>query len=157
MASQPISDQDSVTADIHVAAPAERVFAAITDPKQVGLWWGDCSMYRANKWQTDLRKGGKWRTDGKGADGREFYVGGEYLEIDPPRLLVHTWVSSYMPEKTIVRWELTPEKGGTRVVVHHSGFAGNVEQAKSHGQGWFRVLGWMQGYVDRGETVDTRP
>ena len=39
----------------------------------------------------DVRPGGKWRSDGIGADGKEFYVEGEYLEVVPPRLLVHTW------------------------------------------------------------------
>ena len=30
---------------------------------------------------------------GTGADGTSFRVDGEYLEVDPPRLLVHTWIA----------------------------------------------------------------
>jgi hypothetical protein len=43
------------------------------------------------------------------------------------------------------------------VKIRHSGFAGNIAAAQGHGQGWIRVLGWMQAFVEKGETVDTRP
>jgi hypothetical protein len=46
---------------------------------------------------------------------------------------------------------------GTAVRIIHSGFAGDVQDANDHGEGWKRVLGWMQGFVERGETVDARP
>jgi hypothetical protein len=45
---------------------------------------------------------------------------------------------------------------GTLVKIHHSGFAGHPDAAKGHSQGWTRVLGWMQAFVETGETVDTR-
>ena len=107
---------------------------------------------------------------GVGADGTKFRVEGEYLEIDPPRLLVHTWVSSYGgPPKTIVRWELKsrdihglqssgPRRmgAGTVVKLRHEGFAGHAESCAAHGQGWIRVLGWMQAFIETGETVETR-
>jgi uncharacterized protein YndB with AHSA1/START domain len=96
-----------------------------------------------------------------GADGKAFHVEGEYLEVDPPRLLVHTWVGSYDPTKTVVRWELEPQTvnalhpsgpkksgTGTLVRVTQSGFARNLESAKSHGEGWKRVLGWLEAFVE---------
>ena len=90
--------------------------------------------------------------------------------MDPPRLLVHTWVPSYDNlGNTIVRWELEaqdvhalhqqgPHKVGTGTLVRirHSGFGGNVESAKGHGAGWKRVLSWMQVFVEEGKTVETR-
>ena len=45
---------------------------------------------------------------------------------------------------------------GTFVKIRHEGFAGNLAQAKSHGDGWIRVLGWMQTFVEEGKTIDTR-
>jgi uncharacterized protein YndB with AHSA1/START domain len=33
-------DQNSVVGEIFIAAPPERVFQAISDPKQMPLWWG---------------------------------------------------------------------------------------------------------------------
>ena len=37
-------DQDLIMAEIHIAAPPERVFVAISDPSQVGQWWGQAGM-----------------------------------------------------------------------------------------------------------------
>lgn len=163
-------DQDTILAEIHIAAPPTRVFQAITDPTQMPQWWGQQGMYRITDWKADLRPGGKWSSVGVGADGTSFRVDGEYLQIDPPRLLVQTWIASWSgSRKTIVRWELEPESvhglhpngprragTGTVVKIRHSGFAGNLDAAKDHSQGWQRVLGWMQGFVEKGETIDTR-
>ena len=164
-------DQDTVFAEIFVAAPPERVFQAITDPSQVTQWWGHKDMYRTTEWHSDLRPGGKWTSMGVGADGSQFRVEGEYLEVDPPRLLVHTWKPSWAADlpRTVVRWELEPrgvhglqhggpQKVGTGTVVRvrHSGFAGNVQQATSHGEGWKRVFSWMQLFLEKGQTIETR-
>lgn len=148
---------DAVVSEIEIAAPPERVFQAITDPLQLLQWWGNPSKYRLSKWECDLRPGGKWRSEGKNVGGESFEVGGEYLEVDPPRLLVYTWVASWDDWlKTEVRWELTPSQGGTLVRVRHSGFAGQPEKAKGYEGGWPGVLAWMQSYVERNETVDMR-
>ena len=163
-------DKDAVEAEVFIAAPPERVFQAITDPNQMPLWWGQEGLYRVTKWKADLRPGGKWQSDGVGADGTSFRVEGEYLEIDRPRLLVHTWVASYSGTlKTVVRWELEPRSvhglqhsgpqkvgTGTLVKMRHEGFAGNSESACRHADGWKRVLGWMLAFVEEGSTVDTR-
>jgi uncharacterized protein YndB with AHSA1/START domain len=160
-------DQNAVVAEIFIAAPPTRVFQAISDPNQLPQWWGQPGLYRVTKSTMDLRPAGKWRSDGIGADGKAFYVEGEYLEVDPPRLLVHTWIGSYSgPMKTIVRWELEPHTvhglhpsgpkksgTGTLVRVRQEGFAGNLEFATSHGEGWKRVLGWLEGYLERGENA----
>lgn len=150
--------QDTVEVDVFIAAPPERVFQAMTDPRQLVQWWGQAGMYRVTNMHADLRVGGSWRSEGVGADGKSFHVEGEYREVDPPRLFVYTWRSSYSagPE-TLVRVETIPEGNGTRVRVRHSGFGADLEGATSHGNGWIRVLGWMQAYVERNETADSRP
>ena len=120
-------DNDAVLAEVFIAAPPERVFQAITDPQQMPLWWGQQGLYRVTEWKADVRPGGHWRSDGVGADGRKFSVEGEYLEVDPPRLLVHTWIASYSPAlKTVVRWEL--EARG----VHNLQHAGSKESRDGH-------------------------
>ena len=68
--------------EIFIAAPPERVFQAITDPKQAPLWWGQKGMYRITEWKGDVRPGGKWSSAGIGDDGTKFRVDGEYLEVD---------------------------------------------------------------------------
>jgi len=162
-------DQNAIVAEIFIAAPPARVFQAISDPAQLPQWWGQSGMYRVSKSTMDLRPGGKWRSDGVSQDGNTFYVEGEYLEVDPPRLLVHTWTGSFHPGQTIVRWELAPHtvhglhpggprKSGTGTMLRilHEGFAGNFESATEHTEGWKRVLGWLEAYAENGETVDTR-
>jgi uncharacterized protein YndB with AHSA1/START domain len=156
-------DQDTVVAEIFIAAPPARVFQAISDPTQLPKWWGQDGMYHVTKSIMDVRPGGRWRSEGVGADGKTFWVEGEYLEVDPPRLLVHTWNSSYgNPVQTVVRWELEsqsvhglhpggPKKAGTGTLVRvrHSGFAGDVEDVTNHGEGWKRVLGWLNEFVEK--------
>src|SRR6267143_5361172 len=100
-------DQNTIVAEIYIAAPPARVFEAITDPEQAARWWGQTGVYRITERRADLRPGGMWFNAGVAADGTAFHVEGEYLEIDPPRLLVHTWLPSWTgPLKTVVRWEL---------------------------------------------------
>lgn len=155
-------DKNAVIADIFISAPPARVFQVISDPNQLPKWWGQDGLYHVTKSTMDIRVGGKWRSEGVGADGRTFYVEGEYLEVSPPTRLVHTWVSSYDTSKTVVYWELEaetvnalhpsgPKKSGTgtRVRVRQEGFGANVESAKSHGEGWKRVLGWLEAYVTK--------
>ena len=164
-------DQDKITAEIFIAAPPERVFPAITDPQQMPKWWGQQGMYRITEWTGDLRPGGKWTSLGVGADGVSFRVEGEYLEVDPPRLLTYTWIASWSSAlQTTVRWELAPHAvhglqhsgpqkvgTGTMVKLRHEGFASAPKEALNHAQGWTRVLAWMQAFVEKGETLDTRP
>jgi len=163
-------DNNTVLAEIFIAAPPDRVFQALTDPKQMSQWWGQKGLYRVMEHKADLRPGGKWSGTGVSADGKPFQVDGEYLEIEPPRLLVYTWNPSFAHLlKTTVRCELEPRDvhglqhsgphrvgTGTLVKIRQEGFAGNLEQAQGHSRGWTLVLGWMQAYVERGETVDTR-
>lgn len=164
-------DNDAILAEIFIAAPPARVFEAISDPKQTAQWWGQKGLYKLTKTESDVRPGGAWVSSGVGEDGKEFSVSGKYLEVDPPRLLVHTWNPSYSDlRETIVRWELEPHDvhglhgsgthrvgTGTMVRVRHSGFSGNIPAAQGHGEGWKRVLGWVQAFVEREETVATRP
>lgn len=152
-------DQDAIQAEVHIAAPPERVFQALTDPRQLLEWWGQPGMYRCTHWSTDVRPGGQWSSKGvSDRDGKPFDVGGEYLEVDPPRVLAYTWIASWTGDlKTVVRWELEPASGGTLVRLRHSGFAQAPEQAKNHYEGWQHVIGWMQAFVEKGTTVGDRP
>lgn len=160
MATMAIShDQDAIQAEIHIAAPPERVFQALTDPRQLMQWWGQKGMYHHTDWKGDVRPGGQWRSEGvSDTDGSPYHVSGEYVDVDPPRAVSYTWVANWSgPLKTLVRWDLEAASGGTVVRLRHSGFAGAPAAAKGHYEGWQRVIGWMQAFVEKGETVATRP
>lgn len=124
MATATIShDQDAIEAEVYIAAPRERVFQALTDPRQTVQWWGQKGMYHHTGWKADLRPGGEWRSDGvSDVDGKPYHVGGEYLEIDPPRTVSFTWIASWSgPAKTLVRWISRSPAKGRRLVCATAG------------------------------------
>ena len=150
------SDSDEIVSEIHIAAQPDRVFEALVDPEQVVKWWGQNGIYRCTEFAADVRTGGKWHSAGVGPDGGRFEVTGEFLEVDPPRLLSYTWIASWTGDvKTTVQWELAPTNQGTLVRIRHSGLAAHPEVAQSY-RGWPRMLGWLQTFLETGETVDGR-
>lgn len=154
--SQVTPDNDAVITEIEIAAPPERIFQALVDPRQVLLWWGQSGMYRCREFTSDTRPGGAWRSSGQGMDGGPFNIFGEYLEVDPPRALAYTWVASWTGDaKTIVSWELEPTATGTLVRIRHSGLAAHPGLAESY-RGWPMILGWIRSYLETGETVESR-
>ena len=136
--SQITPDQDAIVTEIEIAAPPERVFAALTDPAQLMLWW--VGTPKGALWEMDARPGGKWRYEladpsrKKVLNGvRDFKAHGEITEFDPPRVLAYTWPST-------ARWELSATSTGTRVKVTHSGLANEPMVRKDYAGGWPGVL-----------------
>src|SRR5262245_2304920 len=136
-----------VLARVEIAASPDRVFRALTT-EELLKWWGADGVYRTTKFAIDPPPGGQWRTEGVGADGTNFHVEGQVLEIDPPRRLVQTWKPSWGEGAvTTLTYSLEPIDGGTRVTVRHTGFGGRPQLCEGHGQGWERVLGWLGAYL----------
>jgi uncharacterized protein YndB with AHSA1/START domain len=139
-----------VLATVEIAVPIERVFRALTNPRELMQWWGSPETYRAHAWEADFRVGGNWRVDGKGADGHPYAVYGRFLEIEAPRRVVQTWQHDWdanHPE-TKLTYTLDDIPGGTRVTVRHEGFLKGSEACSNHARGWERVLGWLEGYLE---------
>jgi uncharacterized protein YndB with AHSA1/START domain len=110
-----------IVASIEIAAPPERVFQALAS-KEVCAWWVRPGVFDTREWTGDVRVGGRWRASGIG-HGRPYVIEGEFLEVDPPRKLVHTWHGVGAPgAPTTVTYLLEPVDGGTRVTLRHSGF-----------------------------------
>lgn len=149
-------DNNVVSCEIFVAAPRERIFEALTDPKQAVRWWGQNDRYHLSEFIMDPKVGGRWATAGGSIKMGDINVHGEFLEVEPPRRLAYTWISSWLPKTTKVLWELEAQNGGTLVKLTHTGFAGDVEQTTNHSHGWSLVLAWLQAYAERGETVASR-
>ena len=137
-----------IKAEIELAVPPERVFRSLTDSSELAAWWGADEMYRTTDWVIDLRPGGKWSTLAIGTDGTKSTVGGEYLEVDPPRRLVYTWKPSWDDfAETTVRYDLEPIPSGTRLLVTHTGFGDRTQSAAGTGEGWKRVLEWLADFI----------
>jgi uncharacterized protein YndB with AHSA1/START domain len=108
---------------VEIAAPPERVFEALTDPRELGTWWSDDDTQRTDC-ASDPRPGGSWHVRTFGPDGTEQVFAGEYLVGEPPSRLVQTWRATDDAESSIVRYDLEPvEVGGsdgTRLTVTHN-------------------------------------
>jgi uncharacterized protein YndB with AHSA1/START domain len=93
--------------------PIEEVWAAVTDPKQIEVWF-------MAKVRRDDSPGGSLEMDhpnGVRATGR-------VLEWRPPRVYEYEWNLPAGPnrpegEASIVRWELSPADEGTLLVLSH--------------------------------------
>ena len=133
---------------VEIAAPPERVFHALTDPAEVQTWWGSPELYRVTRWTADVRAGGAWKSEGVSVDGEPFSVEGEFVEVDPPRLLVQTWRPAWDSfHTTTIRYHLDPIPGGTRLTLRHDGFADRTASCDDHAEGWERVLGWLGAHL----------
>jgi uncharacterized protein YndB with AHSA1/START domain len=135
-----------VRATIDIDAPPDVVFAALVEPEQLAAWWGG-GEYRTFDWKLDLRPGGQWSVQTHGAGGAGS-VRGEYLEVDPPRRLVYTWLPSWEDfQRSVITLEVRATETGSRVTVVHEGFVGRPEACEGHAMGWDKVLGWLGGFV----------
>ncbi|MGA8431908.1 MAG: SRPBCC domain-containing protein [Candidatus Sulfotelmatobacter sp.] len=149
-------DDDSITTEIDIAAPAERIFQALTSAEELSRWFTNPSC-PVKLWQMDARVGGVYGYETEkgtvvvnGVSGFECH--GEILEIDPPRILVYSWIANWHHDKnlrTIVRWELTPYPGGTHVKVTHSGLANEEAARKDYSGGWPGVVEMLKKFVEK--------
>jgi len=136
-------DLDAVVSEVDIAAPPERVFAALTDAEQCKRWakGGSCQL---TLWEIDPRPGGKWRFVSRDPASNNYFIHhGAILEMNPPRLLVYSWFANWHlhPEQqTVVRWELTPTATGTKLKVTHSGLAHDAKAREGYRGGWPGLL-----------------
>ena len=149
------SGNDAVVTEIQIAAPPERVFQALTDARQLERWFTNSSC-PAKIWEMDPRLGGRYRylTEKSSVDVNgvnQFECTGEILELDPPRLLVYSWIANWHDDKsrrTVVRWELFPASTGTRVKVTHSGLSEENIARKDYSGGWPGVLEQLKRFTE---------
>jgi uncharacterized protein YndB with AHSA1/START domain len=124
-------------------APAAEVFRWWTEADRLCEWMSPVGTVEA---QVDLRVGGALRIVMRG-EGTVIEHFGEYIEIDPPRRLVFTWVSPFTgAEPSLVTLELEPEGAdATRLLLVHSRLPESV--AKSHRDGWGTMLDRLSGQL----------
>ncbi|MBV8732666.1 MAG: SRPBCC domain-containing protein [Acidobacteriia bacterium] len=144
----PTIANDTIVQQIVIKAPAERIFEALTDAAERTRWWGSEGRFQTTHTESDLRPGGKWMMRGNGIGGRPFTVRGEYRQIEPPRLLIFTWLPDWQEDafETLVRFDLTENNGITAVRLTHSGLA--TESSRLSHKGWPQILTWLQAYCE---------
>lgn len=139
---------DTIQRDISIAAPIERVWAALTEEKHVKEWFGDSAA------EIDLRPGGAilfgWTEHGNHL--------GRVEVVEPPHRFSYRWArpAGTEPEpgnSTLVEFTLSEQGGGTLLRVVESGFTTlNEDQAKAvaeNTQGWHAELDELREYVER--------
>jgi uncharacterized protein YndB with AHSA1/START domain len=111
-----------ILASVEIAAPPARVFEALAS-KEIIEWWVRPGVFDTREWTGDVRAGGRWEASGIG-NGQRYTLEGEFLEVDPPRKLVHTWhrAGAQTPPSTVT-YLLEPIAGGTRITLRHSGLS----------------------------------
>ena len=126
--------EGSIVASVEMAATPERVFQALASPEVVD-WWVNPGVFDTREWSGEVRVGGQWRASGV-ARGQPYRLEGKFLEVDPPKKLVQTWHAAGAPgTPSTVTYLLEPIKGGTRLIVHHTGLAA-PDQQNNVGAGW---------------------
>lgn len=127
-----MAEPRAVEVTVYIAAEPATVFPYFTDPARYVQWMGRTAILHPVP-------GGTYRVGMR--DGVEAI--GEFLEIDPPRKVAFTWGWSHQPAvppgSTRVVVTLTPEDGGTRVVLRHYGLPDD-QHRPGHHQGWTTYL-----------------
>jgi len=105
------------------AASPELGYRALTEPEYLTRWWGPRRL-EVVECSVDLRVGGAWRIVHRAPDGMEFGFHGEFLELDPPRRRVGSFVYEGAPDHEAVEsFVLEAVEGGTMLTsraVHDS-------------------------------------
>jgi uncharacterized protein YndB with AHSA1/START domain len=112
----------SVTIDQFIAAAPARVWTAVTTPEGLANWWvpGNIEATVGHEFLLEMPGWGN--------------VACQVLEVDPEHVIAYTFADWSL------RWTLTPEGAGTRLILEHSGFDLDNPQHKfafdSMGPGW---------------------
>jgi uncharacterized protein YndB with AHSA1/START domain len=139
----------SILANVEVAAPPDRIFRALASD-QIVQWWVRPGVFDTREWTGDVRIGGRWRASGLGKRG-PYVLEGEFIEVDAPRKLVHTWHGAGVPgPPTTVTYTLEPTGNGTRVTLRHSGFSVREVCANT-------AVGWETSFERLAEVLHETP
>ncbi len=114
---QPPGDGETAVVERWIAAAPETIYPLLTSAEGWTLWQG-------TEAEIDAQPGGTFRVNVLGNG----FVSGEFLEVQPDRRLVFTWgwegpapMLPVAPGESRVEFELSPERGGTRLrITHHA-------------------------------------
>jgi uncharacterized protein YndB with AHSA1/START domain len=141
-----MSETRTATTSIVLHAPAAKVWEALTRPELIKQYLFGTEV------TTDWRAGSRITYRGVW-EGKPYEDKGQILEIVPEKRLVSTFWSalSGLPDRPenyqTVRYELSPEQGGTRLTIIQDNNA-SEEDAKHAEGNWHMVLEGLQKVVE---------
>jgi len=125
----------SLTLKRRLNAPAEKVYAAWTDPEKIIRWFGPDSG-PVTKADIDLRVGGGFTIAFNTEDGEHHEVGGVYREVVPNEKLVFTWAWHTMKEReSLVTVSIRRDGEGSLLTLLHEKFFDEAAR-DGHSRGW---------------------
>ncbi len=108
-------------AGVYLPVAPERAFQALVGPEVVS-WWVNPGVFDTREWTADVRVGGRWRAAGVGR-GKPYALEGEFVVVEPPQKLVHTWRSVGGPaQDSTVTYLVDLVPGGSHLTLRHEGF-----------------------------------
>src|SRR5262245_36608879 len=117
-------------------APAQAVFDVWTSEEVMRRWWHAEHDWETTVAEVDLRVGGTVRVVMRDPhNDAEYGGGGQYLEIDPPRRLVFTWLWDDNDTRQIIEIDFVEADGATTFTFTHRDLW-NEEAVRSHEMGW---------------------
>lgn len=148
---------DRIEQDVYIAAPVERVWEVVTEPRHVGMWFGN-----GEPAEIDLRPGGRIVFD----HGEHGKLPAVIEKVEEPDYLSFRWAADDTggrePDEanaTLVEFTLEQEGEGTRLRVVESGFSevaagepGVIERRyKANKGGWARTMVGLSKYAEHEE------
>lgn len=101
------------------AASPEAVYRAHTDPKLLQKWLLGPEGWTMPVCINDAKPGGKFRYEWVNGKGQGFHITGEFLELEPPKRIVHV-ERMFLPERTPdnhVETKFEPDGTGTLMTI----------------------------------------
>lgn len=133
------AQQPSVTLVRRIKASPAKIWAAITQPDQMLLWWGPDAGPTLSV-TADVRPGGRFSVVFRLLNGDEHNPTGVYQEVVPERRLAFTWdLPGAAEPQSLVTFQLEPIEGGTVLTLTHERLPDDALRA-SHEAGWSGLL-----------------
>jgi uncharacterized protein YndB with AHSA1/START domain len=144
----PETHSPSLTLKRRLSAPADKVFAAWTDPEKIVRWFGPAETIDGSVWaDMDVRVGGRYRMRFKTGDGESHEVGGVYQEVVRNERLVFSWAWHSTPEReSLVTITLKADGHGTMLTLHQERFF-DEKARDGHQRGWTGTLEKLARYL----------
>jgi uncharacterized protein YndB with AHSA1/START domain len=124
--------------------PPEAVYRAHLDPQLIQQWMLGPDGWSMPKCINEARPGGKIHYEWSDGQGHGFYLTGEFIELDPPRRIMHV-ERMFLPERTpdnhiettfephgsgtLMTMRMTLPDAATRAAMLDTGMEGGMEQS----------------------------
>lgn len=117
---QPTSDREIVVSRV-IDATRERVWRALTEPKELDAWWGPNGFKNLTK-EWDFKPGGLWKHVMIGPDGAEYPNTTRFVEIERPDHIVYENAGGKKGGRGVsfqMTWTLKDVGGKTELTIRH--------------------------------------